>query len=262
MAGMCQHEQSHAVKGTSSSHSPDTSNDSWQRSKNRTRNDHDSKAKACKFCGTTHVARNCPAYGRNKYGMRNHFAQCCSNFVKTKQTQKTPVHTVKPDSNNHADGNMFVYTVLNSRNREWHAVLDINGRHLKVKIDTGASCIVMAKQAYDVLNAQQPTGIRLCKTKLESYGRHRLTVQGRASFTAEYKRKYYLVDFVILRGNAPIILGLQSSVELRLISRIDGVTSAGKLVDDYCDVFCGLHCLNREHHIQLRGDAKPVVHSA
>ena len=142
------------------------------------------------------------------------------------------------------------------------AVLDINGRGLKVKIDTGASCNVMSKQAYDVLNARQPTGIRLCKTKLESYGGHRLTVQRKASLTAEYKRKYSPVDFVIVRGNAPTILGLQSSVELKLIYRIDGVTTAGKLVDDYRDVFCGLGCLNGEHHIQLRGDAKPVVHSA
>ena len=105
----------------------------------------------------------CPVqYGRscNKCGMRNHFARCFINFVKAKQTQKkTPVYTVKPDSNNHADGNMFVYTVFNSRNREWHAVLDINGRCFKVKIDTGASCNVMSKQAYDVLNARQPTGI-------------------------------------------------------------------------------------------------------
>ena len=110
MAGMGQHEQSHAVKGTSSG---DTGNDSWQRSKNPTRNDHGSKAKACKFCGTTHTAKNCPPYGRSctKCGMRNHFARCCSNFVKAKQTQKkTPVHTVKPDSN-----------------RERDAVLDING---------------------------------------------------------------------------------------------------------------------------------------
>ena len=48
MAGMNQHEQSHAVKFTSSSHSGDTINDSWQRSMKRTRNDHGSKAKTCK----------------------------------------------------------------------------------------------------------------------------------------------------------------------------------------------------------------------
>ena len=51
-------------------------------------------------------------------------------------------------------------------------------------------------------------------------------------------------------------------MELGLISRNDGVASAGKLVDDYRVVFCGLGCLSGEHHIQLRGDAKPVVHSA
>ena len=102
----------------------------------------------------------------------------------------------------------------------------------------------------------------MCKTKLESNGEHRLIVQEKATFTVEYKQKCYPVDFVIVRGNARTILGLQSSVELGLISRIDGVTSAGKLVDDYRDVFCGLDCLNGEHYIQMRGDAKPVVHSA
>ena len=86
-----------------------------------------------------------------------------------------------------------------------------------MKIDTGASYNVMSKQAYDVLNARQPTDIRLCKTKLESYGGHRLTVQGKASLTAEYNRMYSPVDYVIGRGNAPTILGLQSSVELGLV---------------------------------------------
>ena len=132
-----------------------------------------------------------------------------------------------------------------------HSVLDINSRGLKVKIDTGASCNVMPKQPCDALNARQPTGIKLGRTKLQSYGGYRLTVQGKASFTVEYKRKYYPVDSVVGRENALTILGL-SSVELGLISRIDGVISAGKLVDDYRDVFCGLGCLNGEQHIQMR----------
>ncbi|KAI0241970.1 Leishmanolysin-like peptidase [Lamellibrachia satsuma] len=132
-----------------------------------------------------------------------------------------------------------------------HSVLDINSRGLKVKIDTGASYNVMSKHPCDVRNARQPTCIRLGRTKLQSYGGHRLTVQGNASFTVEYKRKYYPVDSVIGRENALTILGL-SSVELGLISRIDGVISAGKLVDDYRDVICLLGCLNGEQHIQLR----------
>ena len=84
------HEQSHAVKGTSSSRSRDTGNDSWQRSKNPTRNYLVSNANACKLCDTTHAARNCPAYGRscNKCKMRNHFARCCSNFGNVKQTEE------------------------------------------------------------------------------------------------------------------------------------------------------------------------------
>ena len=194
------------MKGTNSSRSRDTGNDSRQRSKNPTRNDHGSKAKACKFCGTTHVARNCPAYGRscNKCGMRNHFARFRNNFVKAKQTQtKTPVHTVKPDSNNYAYyGNMFVYTVPNSRNRMARC-----SRHQWSRFES-QDCNLMSKQGYNILNARQPTGIRLYKTKLESYGGPRLTVQGKASFKAEYKRKYYPVDFFIVRGNAPTILGL------------------------------------------------------
>ena len=58
------------------------------------------------------------------------------------------------------------------------------------------------------------------------------------------------------------IPGLQSSVEPGLVSRTDGVTSAGKLADDYREVFCGLGCLNGEHHIHLRADAIPAFHSA
>ena len=137
MARMSQHEQSHAVKGTSRSRSRDTGNDSWQRSKNPTRNDHGSKANTCKLCDTTHAARNCPAYGRsckNAQPLCTMLQYLCQRKADTEEDAS--IHTIKPGSNNQADGNMFVYTVLNSRNREWHAVLDISNRGLKVKIDT------------------------------------------------------------------------------------------------------------------------------
>ena len=88
-------------------------------------------------------------------------------------------------------------------------------------------------------------------------------MQGKASFTADQVQAEVLsCGFCHCSGKCANYLGLTVRVELGLISRIDGVTTAGKLVDDYRDVFCGLGCLNGEHHIQLRGDAKPVVHSA
>ena len=73
--------------------------------------------------------------------MKNHYANCCDNF--SKNDNKTPVHSVEHNNDN---THSIVFSVNEqSLSKEWHAVLDIGGRGLRAKIDTGALCDVIAK---------------------------------------------------------------------------------------------------------------------
>jgi hypothetical protein len=48
----------------------------------------------------------------------------------------------------------FVYTIDNNQSpklKMWHIILDIKGRGLKAKVDTGATCNIMPQAAYRVL---------------------------------------------------------------------------------------------------------------
>ena len=168
---------------------------------------HKNNEKCCKYCGKSQEPRKCQAYGRfcNKCGMKNHYANCCDNF--SKNDNKTHVHTVE-----HTNDNTYsiVFSVNEqSTRKEWHAVLDICGRGLWAKIDTGAWCNVISINYYDILSIAQPTQcMNKCHTKLMSYGGHRLSVNDKVTYTAEYKRKYYPIKFVIVNERAPALLGL------------------------------------------------------
>ena len=68
-------------------------------------------------------------------------------------------------------------------------MLDIGGRGLRGKINTGASCNVISINENDILSKAQPTQcMNKCHTKLMSYGGHNLSVKGKIAYTAEYKR--------------------------------------------------------------------------
>ena len=148
-----------------------------------------------------------------------------------------------------------------SASKEWHAVLDIGGRGLRAKIDTGASCNVVSINDYDILSKAQPTQcMNKCHTKLMSYGGHNLSVKGKVTYTAEYKRKYYPIEFVIVNERAPALLGLDTSIELGLVKRVNQVEKEESVLDEFKYVFQGLGRLKQKH--RLKPECEPVIHPA
>ena len=125
-----------------------------------------------------------------------------------------------------------------STSKEWHAVLDIGGRGLRAKIDTGASCNVISINDYKILSKAQPAQcMNKCHTKCMSYGGHNLSVKGKVTYTAEYRRKYYPIEFVIVNERAPALLGLEPSIELGLVKRVNQVEKEESVLDEFKDVF-------------------------
>ena len=61
-------------------------------------------------------------------------------------------HQCMQSGNNNVSTDSIVFSVNEqSTSKEWHAVLDIGGRGLRAKIDTGASCNVISMNDYEIV---------------------------------------------------------------------------------------------------------------
>ena len=101
-----------------------------------------------------------------------------------------------------------------------------------------------------------------CHTKLLSYGGHNLSVKGKVTYIADYKRKYYPIEFVIVNERAPALLGLETSIKLGLVKRVNQVDKEESVLDEFKYVFQGLGRLKQKHSIRLKPECEPVIHPA
>jgi hypothetical protein len=232
--------------------------------------DHHKKQGPCRNCSYTHAPRKCPAFGKQcrKCGNYNHFAKCC------RSQNKTDTVTVARQEHSFEEENtdiMFSYALTSNhtsrKKREWFIGVLIDGKRVKVKVDTGAFCNVMSEKTFRVIG-----NLKLQKTKegLASYSGHKMTVVGSTHTVMEFGNKYYPQTFIVVAEDRPTLLGLPGSQELGLvtvrhtadsISKSDGAGGAGML-STYADVFEGVGLLPGEHHITLKEDATPAVYSA
>ena len=95
-----------------------------------------------------------------------------------------------------------------------------------------------------------------------AFGGHRINTCGKTTLTCEYKGKYTLVEFEVVKQDVPNVLGLKTCTEMKMVKHIDSIGSKTEdMLDDYKDVFTGLGCISdATHHIKIDQDHQAVVH--
>lgn len=219
----------------------------------------------CKYCGSVHEPRKCPAFGKSckKCNKKNHFAKVCRSQSASnwKFDQKKKVHTIE-DSDTDSDNEFLVNTVANAskKDKDWIVKTSINNKFVNFKIDTGSQCNILSKSLYDKISSGK---LAKSKSRLVSYSGHRIDTTGKANLSLCYKGKYYVADFEIVSENSEPILGLSTCLDLKLVKRVNSVSGNQDpklLVKEYEDLFHGLGCLPGIHHIEIDKSVKPVVH--
>jgi hypothetical protein len=112
----------------------------------------------------------------------------------------------------------------------WDVVLGINGKGLKAKVDTGATCNIMPYVAYRALRFQ-PTNPTT--TRVTAYGGSQLEMRGKAVFPVSFN--------VVVENGVQFLIGLPSIRKLGILQQALALDST--LPDDvreYQDVFQGL----------------------
>ena len=205
----------------------------------------------CGKCGYKYEPRKCPAFGKicKNCNKRNHFAKKC----KSKK-----MHEVQ-DSDN--DSDIFLNSIETEKQvNDWKVSVKILKQNVSVKLDTGAQCNVLPLHVYKQISNKP---LKRSKSRLVSYSGHRLDTVGKVTRLVSSKDKYVPVEFVIVKNKAAPIFGLQTCLELNLISRLYGLnksTTSEEILEKFHDVFEGLGCLSTEYKIWLDKDAKTVVH--
>ena len=216
----------------------------------------------CRKCGYKHEKRKCPAYGKkcNNCQRSNHFAKMC----KRQKIYAVGENYESSDTDTEYD-QYFVQSVecTSDKEKDWKIVVEICGKKLEMKLDTGAQVNVLP---YKIYNRLSRNILKKSRVKLVSYSGHKLNTLGKATLLVGTKDAFSPVEFQIVDHKVQPVLGLQTCLDLKLIKRMYTVNSdidtddPNKLLKDYKDVFEGLGCLPGEYNIQLNVDAKPVVH--
>ena len=212
---------------------------------------------SCGRCGYKHAPNRCPAYNQycSKCHRRGHFRKCC------KAKHVDVVHDEYEDYDYNSGNELVVdaiYAVNTSTKTDWIELLNINGAIVPCKLDTGAQANVMSLEEYRSL-PDKPK-ITSCSAKLTGYYNSEIPLVGKCITSIEHRGTRFKVQFMVVPGKAPTLLGRNACEKLDLVRRVEAVQrSAGGMLDEYPDIFQGLGCLPGEVNIALKEDAVPMV---
>ena len=216
-------------------------------------------ANACYRCGgDSHTTHNCRFKDQTCYhcGKVGHIARVCRLKLqgKPKQTPKTPpqnvqVHTVEySESDDYEDLlSLKIHNVSNpGRNVIW-VDLKVDGKPLKMELDTGSAVSIITHELY----MKKFNEIPLQKTELllKTYTGENITPVGVLKANVEYKgQQPLLLDLYVVKGKGPVLMGREWLYKIRLdwcaikSLNVSQVTLPAKerldtILDKYSDVF-------------------------
>lgn len=239
----------------------------------------------CSRCGSSHPINKCLAYGKvcGNCKKNNHFATMCrvnKNHIKVVNTSED------------IDNSLYIGMVTNStynRNHAshvstinsnyWMTALEINNKTLSFKIDTGAQVNIISIKDY-VETLKLPIDILYAtKVQLKSYTGDKISVLGACKLDCQKNDNKYLIEFYIVNDYCEAIIGLPTSLQLKLIQNIDTTPSCNNLHNDnkivsttqnvqnitslvhekFGDLFSGIGMIKPPFHISTKLDVQPVI---
>ena len=212
----------------------------------------------CSRCGTRHLPRQCPAFGKTCFVCdgRNHFAKMCNQ-------RSRKVHTVVPLPSPVFELFVGELEVDLLDNKAWFSKMEVAGEIINFKLDTRAEANVMPLHTFDRLQSCGSLQ-RTCEV-LTSYGNHKVVLVGKVTLNCTMKKQTHSLSFFVVADVPSVpILGLRAYTQFGVVKKIDSmaepVCSKETVLLEYKDVFEGLGCMPQEYRIEIQSDAVPVVH--
>ena len=206
---------------------------------------------ACTKCGKKpwHAPALCPARDKlcNVCHKRGHFRAVCRSAARVQGIRASP------ESSDEA----FLGTVTDgTKGDPWEVELTLEGKPVKLHIDTGAEVTVITEHTWRSIGQPQ---LESSDRTLRGADSHIITTVGRFTGTFQLGDRQAQTEVYVVKGLTKSLLGRPTIRNLKLIRRIAAVTNAQELSpqEEFPSLFHGLGKLEGEYEIKLRDDAVP-----
>ncbi|XP_053698805.1 uncharacterized protein K02A2.6-like [Sabethes cyaneus] len=208
----------------------------------------------CNRCGLEHRRRQCPAFNKvcvrcNRVG---HFASRCFGRAGTDSRKNKSVKMVTCEQEEKSEElsveELFIGAVNDddeSSDDVWYETVQINGKSVTLKLDSGAACNVLPNSIFRSLGSKLMSSTTM---RLVSYSGHKLNVKGEAHLPLIVRGRAESAVFKVIDEEVMPILGRKTCVRFNLIAKVQELT-----MDD--SLFNGLGCIKGfEYDIDLTED--------
>lgn len=122
--------------------------------------------------------------------------------------------------------------------KPYYAYVRVNGKRLKMEVDTGAAVSVISEKLYKRRFKKSTLVSTNCV--LKTYSEQSLRLKGKISVTVSCNEKKYTLSLLVVQGNGPALLGRDWIKMLKLdwstVNRVK-TESTDELCDRYSEVF-------------------------
>ena len=199
-------------------------------------------SKKCYCCGQQrHPRSQCPAKNAvcSSCGKKGHYKAVCRS---SKAVQEVTYESSEED------GEFFLGAVHEGGKDKWNTQVQVDGKNVMFKVDTGADVDVISGELYRELFAHK---ILLPSTKvLRGPDKKSLHVLG--YFKAKLKKAHTISSDIFIINGATSLLGRNSSEALGLVAFVGSI-------EDYPQLFKGLGEMPQSYNIKLDSTVKPFA---
>lgn len=213
----------------------------------------------CTRCGNSHEGR-CPAKGTtcNFCKRPDHWAKACR-----KRIAEQKVHSLDDDFDEALHINMC--TEVLQLDSDWDTSIEVSGKQVNFKIDTGAKCDIITFNEFE--NLPSPPKLGRSSRTLKSFTNHLLKPVGTADLKMKHKGQVYQIKFEVVDINNQNILSGSTAEKLGLIKRVhtvqDQISIPQEQTDlsrEFPDLVKTTGLLPGEYHIEIDETVPGVVH--
>ena len=150
----------------------------------------------------------------------------------------------------------------NGVNNDRTVKLETNGTDVIYKIDSGNRTNVMPESTYKTF--KQKSELKPTKVKLTAYNGSQIPVTGQCEGKISYRGKNVNLILIVSNNKSAPILGLDSSVKLKLIQRVNNIMQddSPNFFAEFNDCFGNIGSLPKTHHISIKPEVTFTISPA
>jgi len=207
-------------------------------------------ATVCRHYGKgSHPKNLCPAKEAQCFCCyrRGHFSIQCLLTTVASATRHLQELTTETSMTDNSTTKIAYLDTLNSSKKVWEVEVNVTGKTVTFKVDTGAEVTALSDSTWKSLGIKTP----LKSAGLSLFGPDEtpLNLLGKTTFATDLQWKYLYRRNFVVKGLKSNLLGLPTIKELSLITNVCAIENG--ITSQYPSLFHGLGTFLQEYEIKL-----------